>query len=110
LTSTWAWVLTLDVLGSFHLGFHRSRLYICISTAFQNDVQVAFHFPLDKLAQDPYDVATRHWLQLLSQWCFALPPCGMATWHKETRIGLKCFLVGDWENLLKEIFNGFKPR
>jgi hypothetical protein len=53
---------------------------------FQSDVQVAFNFPLDKLAQDPYDVDAWHLLLLLSQWCFVLPLYGKATWHKEMRI------------------------
>jgi hypothetical protein len=50
---------------------------------FQSDVQVAFSFPLDKLAQDPYDVVAWHLLLLLSQWCFVLTLYGKATWHKE---------------------------
>jgi hypothetical protein len=61
----WAWVLTLDVLGSFHLGFCHPQLYNCIPTTLQRDVQMAFCFPLDKLAQDPYDVATWHLFLLL---------------------------------------------
>jgi hypothetical protein len=47
LASTWTWVSTLDILGSFHLGFYRLQLYNHISFALGHDVQVAFRFPLD---------------------------------------------------------------
>jgi len=60
---------------------------------------MTFHFPLDKLAQDPYNVTTWHLFILLFQWCFALPPHGEAIGHKETQIQFKYFLIGDWENL-----------
>jgi hypothetical protein len=60
---------------------------------------VAFHFPLDKLTQDPYDVAAWHLFLLLFQWCFILPPHGGATGHREMQIQLKHFLVNDWKNL-----------
>jgi hypothetical protein len=45
---------------------------------------MAFHFPLDKLAQDLYDVVIWHLIFLLPQWCFVLPPHGGAIRHKET--------------------------
>ncbi len=47
---------------------------------------MAFCCPLDKLTQDPYDVATWHLLFLLPQWCFILPLCGGAVGHRETQI------------------------
>jgi hypothetical protein len=47
-TSTWAWVSTLNVLESFHFGYCRFRLYNRIPTTLQRDVQMAFHFPLNK--------------------------------------------------------------
>ncbi len=83
--STWTWVLSLNVLRSFHLNFCCLRLYHHILTILHYDVQVAFHFPLDKLAHDPYDVATWHLLLLLAQWCFVLPSHGKAIRHKETQ-------------------------
>jgi hypothetical protein len=43
-------------LESFHLRFCCPRLYNCIPIVFRHDVQVALHFPLDKLTQDPDDV------------------------------------------------------
>jgi hypothetical protein len=49
-TLPWIWVSTLDVLGSFHLGLCCSHLYNRIPTVLRHDVQVAFLFPLDKLA------------------------------------------------------------
>jgi len=49
-------VLALNVVGSFRFEFYCFRLYNCIPTILQSDVTVAFNFPLDKLAQDPYDV------------------------------------------------------
>jgi hypothetical protein len=76
----------MDVLGFFHLDFCQPRLYNYIPIALQRDVQVAFHFPLDKLTQDPYDVVIWHLLLLLPQWCFTLLTCGGVTWHKETQI------------------------
>jgi hypothetical protein len=56
---------------------------------------VAFCFPLDKLAQDSYDVVTYHFaLFLLPQWCFILPLCGGAKRHKKMWVRLKRFLAG----------------
>jgi hypothetical protein len=56
---------------------------------------VAFCFPLDKLAQDSYDVAVYNLaFFLLPQWCFILPLCGGAKKHEEMWIQFKCFLVG----------------
>jgi hypothetical protein len=74
-------------------------LYNRIVFTLQRDVQVAIHFPLDKLAQYPYDVAAWHLLLLLPQWCFVLPPHGEAVGHREMQIQLKCFLAIDWVNL-----------
>jgi hypothetical protein len=99
LASAWTWVLSLDVLGSFHLGFCCFRLYNGIHITFRRDVQVAFHFPLDKLPHDPDDVATWHLLLLSPQSCFILPPCGKGTQHKEIWAQFKHFLTCDWENL-----------
>jgi hypothetical protein len=65
---------------------------------------MAFRFPLDKLMQDSYNVATWHLLLLLPQWCFVLPLCGAATRHREIWIQLKHFIVRDWENLQEEFF------
>ncbi len=65
---------------------------------------MAFHFPLNKLAQDLYDVAFWHLIFLLPQWCLVLPPRGGAIRHRETQIGFKCFLMGEWENLQEEFF------
>jgi len=48
-----------------------------------------FHFPLDKLVQDPNDVAHGH-----------LP--FIAFGDRETWIQLKHFLANDWENLQEE--------
>ncbi len=62
---------------------------------------MAFHFPLDKLAQDPYNVATWHLVLLLPQWCLVLPPHGGATSHRKMWIQLKHFLADNWENLQK---------
>jgi hypothetical protein len=45
---------------------------------------MTFHFKLDKLAQDPYDVATQYLFLLVPQWCFVLPPHGKAMRHRET--------------------------
>jgi hypothetical protein len=44
---------------------------------------MVFHFPLDKLMQDPYDVAVWHLLFLLPKWYFILPLRGEAMGHKE---------------------------
>jgi hypothetical protein len=49
LASAWVWVSFLDVLGSFHLGFCYLWLYNRILAILWHDVQVVFHFPLDKL-------------------------------------------------------------
>jgi hypothetical protein len=48
-TLTWAGVSTLNVLRSFHLGFHYLQLYNFILITLQCDVQVTFCFPLNKL-------------------------------------------------------------
>jgi hypothetical protein len=44
---------------------------------------VEFHFPLNKLTQDSYDVATWHLFILLFQWCLDLPPRDEAMGHRE---------------------------
>ncbi len=106
-TSTWTWVLSLDVFESFHLNFHHLQLYNHIPTTLQCDLQMAFFFPLDKLTHDPNDVAIWPLFLLLSQWCFVLPFHGRATWHKETWVQLECFQTSDWENLQDEFF--FNP-
>ncbi len=76
LASTWAWVSTLNVFKFFHFGFRRSQLFNHIPTILQRDVQVAFHFPLNKLAQNRYDVACWHLFFMLPQWCLVLSPQG----------------------------------
>jgi hypothetical protein len=48
---------SLNVFESFHLSICNFGLYNHIPTTLWHDVQVAFHFPLNKLAQDPYDMA-----------------------------------------------------
>ncbi len=65
---------------------------------------MAFRFPLDKLTQDTYNVATWHLLFLLPQWCLVLPFHGGATRYKEMQIQLKHFLASDWENSRKDFF------
>jgi hypothetical protein len=65
---------------------------------------VTFGFPVDKLTQDLYNVATWHLLFLLAHWCFVLPPRGKVTSNWEMWIRLKCFLACNWENLQKEFF------
>jgi hypothetical protein len=60
---------------------------------------MGFCFPLNKLAQDPYDVAIWHLLFLLPQWRLTLPPRGGAIGHTEMPIQFKHFLIGDHENL-----------
>ncbi len=59
-------------------------------------------FPLNKLAQNSYDVVVQHLLFLLPQWCLILPPWSEAMRHKEMKIQLKHFLTNVWENLQKE--------
>jgi hypothetical protein len=44
---------------------------------------MTFHFPLDKLAQEPYDVVAWHLLFLIPQRCLALFPRAEVTKHKE---------------------------
>jgi hypothetical protein len=56
---------------------------------------MTFRFPLDKLTQNPYDVAAWHLLLLLPKWCLALPPGEGAIRHRETRIQLKHFLASN---------------
>jgi hypothetical protein len=65
---------------------------------------MAFHFPLDKLMQDPYNVTIWHLLLFLPQWCLVLPPHDGVIGQKETRFQLKHFLTSNWENLQKEFF------
>ncbi len=81
-----SWVSSLDVLKSFNLGFHHFRLYNHIHDALQHDIQMVFHFALDKLAQNPYDVVVWHLFFLLPQWGLTLPPRGETTGHRETQI------------------------
>jgi len=66
-------------------------LYNRIVFTLQRDVQVAIHFPLDKLAQYPYDVAAWHLLLLLPQWCFVLPPHGKAVGIGKCKFNLSVF-------------------
>ncbi len=66
---------------------------------FKCDVQMMFHFPLFKMAQNTYDVAIWHLLFILPQWCLVLPACGRATWHKEMWVQFKHFLASNQENL-----------
>jgi hypothetical protein len=97
----------LNVLGSFHLGFHCPWLYNHILITLQCDVQVAFCFPFDKLAHDLYDVVTWHSLLLLPECCLVLSLCRVcrgATRHREMRIQHKCILLSNWENLKEEFF------
>ncbi len=104
LALTWFWVLALDVIGSFHIGFHHLQLYNHIPTGLQHDIQMALCFPLNKLAHDPYDVTTWHLFFLLPKWCFILPLWRHATKHEETNIQLKCYLACNWETCKKIIF------
>jgi hypothetical protein len=47
---------------------------------------VTFHFPLDNLAQDLYDVVAWNLFILLFQWCFALVPWDGTIGYNETWI------------------------
>ncbi len=67
LALAWSWVSTLDVPESFHLGLCHPCLNNHIPIALLCDVQMAFCFPLDKLMQDPYNVAAWNLLLLLPQ-------------------------------------------
>jgi hypothetical protein len=70
-------------------------LYNRIPIALQRDVQAVFHFPLDNLAHDPYNMVVWHLLLLLPQWCLILPLHGGATGHREMQIQLRHFLTCD---------------
>jgi hypothetical protein len=61
-------------------------MYNRIHATLRRDVQMTFHFPLDKLTQNPYDVVVWHLLFLLPQWCLVFPLCGGAMGHKEMQI------------------------
>jgi hypothetical protein len=65
---------------------------------------MAFHFPLDKLMQDLYNVVVWYLFLLLPQWCLVLPPQDGVIGHKKTQFWLKHFLVSNWEKLQKEFF------
>jgi hypothetical protein len=85
----WTWVSTLDVFRSFHLGIYYPCLYNDIHTILRHDVQMTFGFPLDKLRQNLYNVATWHLtnsLPTIIQWCFVLPLRGRAISNREMRI------------------------
>ncbi len=105
-TSALSWVSTLYIFGSFHLNLCHPCLYNHIPIALWHDVQMAFRFPLNKLTHDLYNVVTWHLLLLLPHWCFALPPCGEATRHREMQIRLKHFFKCDWKNLQEELGGG----
>jgi hypothetical protein len=47
---------------------------------------MAFHFPLDNLAQDLYDVVVWNLFILLLQWCLALVPWGGTIGYNEIQI------------------------
>ncbi len=49
-TLVWTWVSSLDVLGFFHLGLWCFWFYNHLPIALWHDVQMAFRFPLYKLA------------------------------------------------------------
>jgi hypothetical protein len=89
----------MDVLKFFHLSIFHPYLNNYIPIVLRCDVQVAFHFPLDKLGQDLYNVATWHLHLMLPHWCFVLPPHAEAIGHNEMQIRFKHFLTNDWENL-----------
>jgi hypothetical protein len=63
-----------------------------------------FCFPLYKLVHDPYDVSAWHLFLLLPQWYLVFAPLMGVIGHREMRIQVKRFVVGDWENLQKELF------
>lgn len=65
---------------------------------------MTFPFPLDNLAQDPYDVVAWSLFILLFQWCLALAPSGGTIGYNEMRIQFNCFLMANLENLQEEFF------
>ncbi len=56
--ATWAWVLTLDPLDAFHLGFHHPHLYLHILFALWQEVQLAFRLPFNCFVWDLFNVPT----------------------------------------------------
>jgi hypothetical protein len=95
LTLTWTWVSSLDVLGSFHLNLCCLWLYNCIPITLRLDVQVAFHFSLDKLTHEPYNVIAWNLFFLVPQWCLILPLHDGVTSHKEMQIQFKWFPISN---------------
>ncbi len=71
--TTWVHVTHLDLLGAFHFGFPRPWLYSCIPTMSCHGVQKTC-FPLNKLVQNPMNVATWHLFLLFLQRRLILSP------------------------------------
>jgi hypothetical protein len=49
-------------------------LYACISSTLRWKVNLSFWLPFDRLACDPFNVASWHLQLIFLQWCIFLPP------------------------------------
>lgn len=102
LSSTKAWVLASNPLGTFYLGFPHPCLYACISSALRWEVYLSFWLPFDRLAHDPFNVASWHLLLIFLQWCIFLPLHGGAIDHRDIRTCLWLYLRHNWEEIQME--------
>lgn len=66
--------LQLDISKPFHLSFSWLQLYSHIPITLHEGSTTSFTTPLEKLAEDPFDIVAWHFLLLFFQWCFIWPP------------------------------------
>ncbi len=85
------WYPILTHLVSFHLGFFQLYLYLCISIALKQMVQLVFYFPSNHLAWDVFDIMSWHLFNLFLQWCFFLPTWRRIIGHKKIKMHMKWF-------------------
>jgi hypothetical protein len=95
----WVWILSLDPLAIFLLGFLRLQVYSYILISLRWKVQLTFKFPWDHIVWNLNHVVAWHLFRFFPYWCLFLHVWRKKAKHKETMLWLWRFFLGDWEEL-----------
>jgi hypothetical protein len=103
LLATWAWILSLDPLGVFLLGFPSLWLYYFSHlNCFEVRGVAIIHISFISHSARPHWCCYLSFLKNFPEWCLLLLAQGGKVGHREIRIWLWRFISSDWEELQVE--------